>query len=353
MCNSTLTVIYNPLFLFGKLLQTSLGPLAIFLNVLMIVVLLNAKSIHLHTNLRHLLANVSLCSTIATVYSFVKNLHTFVAMVSGNPCSLFETIRTCKWHDCIFLLSKFPVLFTLTVTGVERWYALRYFQTYASTSNDTRHKVPKIAIVFVWLLSLTFVLFLNQTAPTDDWFMPYCNALFVYDRLYTTVLCVFLLIAELSSLLFFFFLWSRTVSRMSVRVDDASENYQLNDRLARRTTLTVSKFMFASILVHAICWTCILVMAISIINFLNVSLNALIIAEFLFYLPCIVHMVVHPILSIYSCELIRSELAKLFPFLKPYWKRFFGDGDERITDFRTKDEHFGTMTALWERAKGK
>uniref|UniRef100_A0A915IAY6 G-protein coupled receptors family 1 profile domain-containing protein n=1 Tax=Romanomermis culicivorax TaxID=13658 RepID=A0A915IAY6_ROMCU len=276
--------------------------------------------------------------------------------------SLVETFLTCKLHDGIFLFAKLPVLFTLVVSGIERFYAVRHFQTYAVADEaDGNRKssivVPAAAICSVWLLSLGLLILLTLTAAyNNEYKIAHCSVLFVYDVNVVNITSAALLFVELCSLLFYMGMWCHTIKKLTISVDDVSDNYQLNDRLARKTTLTVSRFMLYSIFVHAICWTTILVTILLIVNNDSSATEYLIIGDYLFYTLCIIHMIIHPILSVYNCEIICLEMAKIYPFLKPLSKKLLEKETRKtpmVIHFVDHDEHFGRMNAMWENKKSK
>uniref|UniRef100_A0A915K8G2 NADH dehydrogenase subunit 2 n=2 Tax=Romanomermis culicivorax TaxID=13658 RepID=A0A915K8G2_ROMCU len=88
MCNKNDTSSFDNSgwFIASKVSQLILAPLALILNLSLIAALINLKSIHLHNNLRYLLANVSACSALASLYAFVKSAVTMTIWLAGNKC---------------------------------------------------------------------------------------------------------------------------------------------------------------------------------------------------------------------------------------------------------------------------
>uniref|UniRef100_A0A915KNX8 Uncharacterized protein n=1 Tax=Romanomermis culicivorax TaxID=13658 RepID=A0A915KNX8_ROMCU len=88
MCgpNDTIPVVINGWFFVNKVSQITLTPLAAIFNISLIIALIKLKSIHLHINLRLLLGNVSACSTLASIYSFIKSVTTLIMWIVGGKC---------------------------------------------------------------------------------------------------------------------------------------------------------------------------------------------------------------------------------------------------------------------------
>uniref|UniRef100_A0A915KBE6 Uncharacterized protein n=1 Tax=Romanomermis culicivorax TaxID=13658 RepID=A0A915KBE6_ROMCU len=115
--------------------------------------------------------------------------------------------------------------------------------------------------------------------------------------------------------------------------------------------------MVYSVVIHAICWATILIFILFMINHVWASSVYLIIGDYLFYMLSIFHMILHPILSVYNCEIICVEMAKIYPILKPLWKKL-GDKEKQktpsvVVTFRNHDQHFGNMNEFWKNKKEK
>lgn len=342
LCNETLAIVASGWFWASEACKFILAPWAILLNTVLILALIKCKSVHLHINMRWLLINLSLCSVVASSYLLIKSLYTFATWALGSACKLQVSYTNCKFQESVFIFFKLPILGSIIGLGVERIYALRRINTYQNC------KKPILAVVIlsvVWLSSLIITSVLVITVG-NGW-MPYCNALFIYNGRVIKVLASILLPLEVVGVAIYIFNWQRTVL-CSKKDFGADTDYALNDRYLKRITMATTRAMFPSSALHAIFWITILGTAAVQVTFIKLTIKQhLILSQHLFYVLSVVHMFLHPLFCFASFDLLRVELVKMFPRTKfflsipvnPWWREYYKQ--------ECGHQHFEMLTQLW------
>lgn len=340
-CNDTLELTANGWFWGSKVCKIILAPLAVILNILLIMVLRKCTSIHMHVNMRCLLINLSVSSLIASVYLLLKSVYTVSIFAFDDPCKLEVSFFTCKIQEAVFVFCKLPVLGSILGLGIERAYAIRRVNSYHNS------RFPLLAIVVmvvIWSISFAMTGVLLFTVGKGT--MPYCNALFIYDKTVIRALSAILLPLEVVGVCIYVMIWWMMVRNFKPFADDIE--YTLNGRYQRRLTVVVTRAMLPSSILHAICWTIILGIAASQITFLKLTiLQDLILSQYLFYVLLLLHMLLHPILCFVQCDFLRIGLLKMLPCAQNFLS--LPSTQMSIVDITpTNDSHFEMLNIMWD-----
>lgn len=351
ICDASKEVIRTYSFWVILSIEFVLGITSVLFNS--IVLILISKNSTIHTNLRILLCQLSIFIIWFSI-GYAGKIIYIITTVIINPCDLITDAYTCKLQE--ILTTSLPVTatnYSLTIIGIERFYATLNFRTYEHYKN----KWPLVLLLaFLWTVVLGQQMVPWLTMVKGQNVMPICASLLSLNTISAQTVVSLNLINEVVALIMHLLnLRINNIKLSTVYINQAQENltarFQLDQNF--KTVRTILPIVY----VHIVCWVpkiaCLA--AVVYLHMFVLFTEQVCVAHFI-SLMSITFGNFYAIITLIRNPVIRNDIEKLSPSVYKFFqfiicktrrKRFLvkvGVVESHIVD---TDKHFQMLESMW------